>query len=117
MKADTLKPRKKVVTITVVGCSDLKVSYSGIREVKPFFFYQFYTFDDRYSKNGFGLNPKFDDKFSYEMQFDARAHSYCEKEFLEIIVFDDNAPIMGKELSGQAGPNDDMIGIARIPLK
>lgn len=117
MKSETLKPPKKVVTITVVGCEDLKLPYDGVRDVAPFFFYQFYTFDDRYSKNGFGLAPRFNDTFSYEVLFDARAHSFFEKEHLEIILFDDNAPITGKGLDGQAGQNDDMIGVASIPLR
>jgi hypothetical protein len=64
----------------VVCCKDLQISYAGIKEVAPFFFYQFYTFDDT---------------FSYEVIFDHRAQSYFEKEFLEIIIFDDNAPIAG----------------------
>lgn len=32
-------------------------------------------------------------------------------------MFDDNAPIAGKELTGKGEEVDDMIGIARIPLK
>ena len=100
-----------------MGCSNLNLSYAGVRDVAPFFFYQFYTFDDRYSKNSAGINPKFNDTFSYEVVFDSKAHSYFEKESLEIILFDDNAPISGKELNGKGEPVDDMIGIARVPLK
>lgn len=114
-KTGTLSAQKKIITIRVICCKDLQISYAGIKEVAPFFFYQFYTFDDRYSKNGHGLNPTFDDTFSYEVVFDHRAQSYFEKEFLEIIIFDDNAPIAGQAFVNQ--PNDDMIGKARIPLK
>lgn len=117
MHTDMLRPKKKVVTISVVGCSDLKLPYADVREVTPFFFYQFFTFDDRYSKNGVGINPKFNDTFSYEVTFDARSTAYFEKESLEIILFDDNAPITTKEANGSTGANDDIIGIARIPLK
>lgn len=63
------------------------------------------------------MNPKFNDTFSYEVVFDSKAYSYFEKEYLEIILFDDNAPIAGKEMNGQSEAVDDMIGIARVPLK
>jgi hypothetical protein len=63
------------------------------------------------------VNPKFNDTFVYEVVFDSKAHSYFEKESLEIILFDDNAPISGKQLNGQGEPVDDMIGIVRVPLK
>lgn len=34
-----LRPQKKIVTISVVGCENLKISYSSIQDVAPFFFY------------------------------------------------------------------------------
>ena len=55
--------------------------------------------------------------YNYEVLFDNKAISYFEKEFLEIYIFDDKPPITGKELDGKAGLNDDLIGVARIPLK
>lgn len=55
--------------------------------------------------------------FSYEIEFDAKTRAYFERESLEIILFDDNFPIAGKDMDGQAGPNDDIIGTAKIPLK
>lgn len=91
----SLKSTKKLITISVIGASGLKVAYSDISEIAPFFFYQFYTFDDRYSHNAAGINPRFNDQYSYEVTFDNKAMSYFEKEHLEIILFDDNAPISG----------------------
>ena len=108
---------KKHITIEVIGCDNLEVPYRHARQMAPFFFYQFFTFDDRYSKNGEGSNPKFHDVFSYEVEFDAKTRAYFERESLEIIIFDDNFPIEGKGTDGQADDNGDMIGIARIPLK
>jgi len=61
---------------------------------------------------------------TYEVLFDAKAQSYFEREHLEIMFFDDNAPIggiddggleHGEPRAGAAEPND-MIGIARVPL-
>lgn len=47
---------------------------------------------------------------------DARAVEFFEKESLEIILFDDNAPIAGMGSEGQA-QGDDMIGVCKVPLK
>ena len=51
------------------------------------------------------------------MVFDSKAHIYFEKESLEIILFDDNATISGKELNVKGEPVDDKIGIARVPSR
>ena len=53
--------KKKLVTITVVGAKGLKVRNWDASNVAPFFFYQFYTFDERYSSNAKGVNPNFND--------------------------------------------------------
>jgi hypothetical protein len=72
------------------------MKYSELSDVAPFFYYQFFTFDERYSPNSAGVNPRFDDSYSYEVTFDSRAIDYFETELLEIILFDDNAPIAGQ---------------------
>ena len=91
------------------------MKYAEISDVAPFFYYQFFTFDERYSTNGQGVNPRFDDTYSYEVTFDSRAVEYFESENLEIILFDDNAPIAGQGSAN--GQGDDMIGICKVPLK
>ena len=91
----TVRPVKKLITITVVGCQNLQIKYASLTDVAPFFFYQFYTFEDRFSHNSQGVNPTFNDSFSYEVLFDAKALDYFEKQKLEIILFDDAAPIAG----------------------
>lgn len=112
-----LRANKKLVTINILGAKQLKVPYSNVTDVAPFFYYQFFTFDERYSHNGAGTNPVFDDTFSYEVMFDAKAVTYFEKEYLDVILFDDNAPIgQGTDDKGTKA-SDDMIGTARIPLK
>jgi hypothetical protein len=72
------------------------MKYAELSDVAPFFYYQFFTFDERYSVNGSSVNPKFDDTYSYEVTFDSRAIEYFETENLEVILFDDNAPIAGQ---------------------
>ena len=56
--------------------------------------------------------------YSYEMMFDSRAIQFFERESLEIIIFDDNAPIAGVGLdqSSAVAENDDMIGMCKVPL-
>jgi len=59
----------------------------------------------------------FDDVQSFEVTFDGKLINYLQKESLEIIFFDDTAPITGIERGGQGqDENLDMIGIASIPL-
>jgi len=51
----SIKAQKKLVTIQIVGAKNLKVMYQEVApNISPFFFYQFYTFDDKYSANAVG---------------------------------------------------------------
>ena len=50
-KMGSIRPVKKLITITIVGCQNLKIQYASLSDVAPFFFYQFYTFEDRFSHN------------------------------------------------------------------
>jgi len=114
----SVRSLRKLITINVVGCQNLKVRYSELSNVAPFFYYQFYTFDEIYSPNGEGTSPHFDESKSYDVLLDSKAISYFERESLEIILFDDNAPIAGQGVDEPvAGQGDDMIGMARVPLK
>lgn len=113
----SIKPQKKLITISIIGAKELKTRYADVSNVSPFFFYQFYTFDDRYSANAIGLNPQFNDTYSYEVLIDAKANDYFERECLEIILFDDNAPIGGVDVDQKSqAENDDMIGMCKVPL-
>lgn len=116
---DTMsKGRKKLITVQVVGGRDLKSKYSGLTPLAPFFFYQFYNFDERYSHTAAGDAPVFEDTQNYEVMFDAKLINYMQKEPLEIILFDDNAPVTGVERGGKADGDqvDDMIGTVKVPL-
>jgi len=61
--------RKRHVTIHVVGCIDLRSSQSQA-EMAPFFYYQFYNFDERYSQTVRGASAIFDDMQPYEVTHD-----------------------------------------------
>lgn len=96
------KSRKKIITVQVVKCLELRVRYGDIAKIAPFFYYQFYSFDERYSSTSNGPHPTFDDVQSYEVTFDGKLINYLDKEALEIIFFDDNAPITGVERGGKS---------------
>ncbi len=49
------------MTIQVIGCQNLTAKHSDITKIAPFFYYQFYTFDEKYSKTSVGSEPAFDD--------------------------------------------------------
>jgi hypothetical protein len=77
-KLGTIKPQKKLVTISIVAAHGLRTAYSDTVNMSPFFFYQFYTFDDRYSANSVGASPNFNDTYSYEVLVDSKAIQYFE---------------------------------------
>ena len=106
--------RKKNIIIHIVGCKDLTVKYGDVVNIAPFFYYQFYDFDERYSTTAGGKNPSFEDTQPYEVTFDAKMIHYLQNQPLEIILFDDNAPITGVDRGAQASgeQSDDMIGVA-----
>ena len=110
--------RKKLITIQIVRCQDLVVKYGQVATVSPFFYYQFYDKDEKYSPTMVGRSPVFDDMQSYEVMLDAKLVNYLQRESLEEIFFDDNAPIAGLDRGAQASgeQSDDMIGTASIPL-
>jgi First C2 domain of RPGR-interacting protein 1 len=64
------------VTVQIVGCKDLSVKYGDVVQISPFFYYQFYNFDERYSATSAGKNPIFEDTMSYEVVFDAKMIHY-----------------------------------------
>ena len=93
--------------------------YGNTAQILPFFYYQFYTFEDRYSRNGAGLNPVFNDSQHYEVTFDNSAISYFQNNAMELTVFDDAAGIGGIEWNDDGlkkDGHDDIIGSCKIPL-
>ena len=83
----------------MVACKDLQVSYGG-SQIAPFFYYHFFTFDEYYSYTAAGSDPTFKDSQTYQMQFDDGSLRYLETQTLDIVFFDDNAPLTGIERGG-----------------
>ena len=104
---------KKFITIRVEEARDLESKAS--KSVIPFFYYQFYTFDEHYSPTIAGKNPIFQDEKGFEIEFDDKFKSYADTQRLEIFLFDDAAPMEGD--ADQQEPVDDMIGTAIVDLK
>ncbi len=102
---------KKFITVWVEECWDL-VS-KGSKSIVPFFYYQFYTFDEHYSATLAGANPIYQDEKGYEIDYDDKFKSYADTQRLEIFLFDDAAPMEG-ETDEKV---DDMIGTAIVDLK
>lgn len=87
----------------------------------PFFHYQFFTFPERLSHTSAGPDPVFQDSAPFTMDFDDGAMKYLESQKLDIVLFDDNAPMTGIERGGQSSGAmgdevDDLIGTCAIPL-
>lgn len=50
-------PKVANIKISVDKCEGLRVHYSNVAELSPFFTYQFYTFDEFISSDQSGSNP------------------------------------------------------------
>ena len=113
--------KRQLVTVQVVGCKGLKCSSGSAAQMAPFFHYQFFTFPERLSHTSAGPDPVFQDSAPYTMDFDDGAMKYLESQKLNIVLFDDNAPMTGIERGGQSSGAmgdevDDLIGTCAIPL-
>jgi hypothetical protein len=69
----SLRAPRRSITIQVLAAHKLNVAWAKAADIQPFFYYQFYTFDERYSHNSQGANPRFEDTMTYEVLFDAKA--------------------------------------------
>lgn len=105
----------KIIAINIIQCYDLKSKYAkDPRDIRPFFFYSFYKFDEYYSKSAKGANPQFDDIKTFSTEIDDKFKNYSEEKTFEISVFDDGVHMGGLNVDDET--IDDMIGVAHIPL-
>ena len=81
----------------MLSCKGLEVRYGTAAKIAPFFYYQFFTFEEKFSRTGAGPNPTFQDTEAYTMRFDDGTMKYLEEQYLEIMFIDDNAPAPGIE--------------------
>jgi hypothetical protein len=66
------KPRRKIINIQVVACNDLKAKFGEVTKMAPFFYYQFYTFDEVYSATRDGPHPEFNEVKEFVLTFDGK---------------------------------------------
>ena len=78
LKAENLnfKSNQKIVTIQVVKCKDLQTKSSDVTKIAPYFTYQFYTYDEKYSMTTRGPNPAYHDSQSYALTLDDQTINY-----------------------------------------
>jgi len=106
LKPADVQPVRKLV-ITVFKCSGLIGSGTGA-QLAPFIYYQFYSDKEVFTAVKAGPDPVIDEVHIHEVKMDAAARNFLDQEALEIVVFDDKAPI-------RAG-GQDIIGMVHIPL-
>ena len=95
------------------------------RRVAPYIYYEFYKNGGRYSKNGEGINPIFEDNASYNEIITQEFLDYLTKNALNVYIFDSMNQIeidMDKPNEASLVYNNqqisrDLIGICKIPLQ
>lgn len=99
--------KTRELIIRLFKCVSLKGQvYPG--NLRPFVFFQFFTEPETFSTLGVGPDPIYDQTFKFTLTTTPELKRYLDTETLEILVFDDNAPIRE---GGQ-----DIIGTAKVPL-
>ena len=76
----------------------------------PFVYFQFYTFDEILTLTSVGSEAVFDETHQFQINTDNKFSKFLENGHLELIVFDDNAPMQERQLL-------DVIGTCRVQLK
>ena len=105
----------KIIAISVIRCFDLKSKHTkDPAKIEPFFFYNFYKFDEYYSRTSKGPNPEFNDIKTFSTELDSKFKNYTEEKTFEISVLDDSVNLAAKMSDDDT--IDDMIGVAHIPL-
>ena len=104
----------KVISINVIRCTDLKSIHNrNPKRIKPFFFYNFYKFDDFTSRTYEGTDPEMNEMKTFTTEIDDKFRNYTEEKTFEITVFDDGINPPAVEDDNRI---DDMIGVVHIPL-
>jgi hypothetical protein len=117
----------KVMAVTVLLTKAIGLKTSGPpRKLMPYIYYQFYKFDEHFTKTVFGADPLFQDVKKYEIVYDNAFHEYIMYQNLEILVMDDSRQLEVEMKNSQRNnavnlidspEYEDLIGIAKIPLK
>jgi hypothetical protein len=116
-KREIAKAKSKCLSLEIIECKDLFCRGTDPTMLKPFCYYQFYTFDEHYTIVSSGSNPRFDDIQNYKVAFKSEFIEYLDKNELEVTVLDDAAPLSDNEEKKVKDEDRDVIGVARIPLR
>ena len=114
MKEST-KTRTKCISFEIIECRDLSKKGVKPKRLRPFCYYQFYTFEGHNTVASKGPNPRFDDIQNYEVGFKQSLIEHLDHNPLEITVLDNSQPIGDDE--EENSQEDDIIGVAKVPLK
>jgi hypothetical protein len=59
--SQNLANNQKIITISVLKCSNLQTVSSDVTKIAPYFTYQFFTYAEKYSLTTRGCNPIYQD--------------------------------------------------------
>ena len=117
----------KVMAVTILLTKAIGLKTAGPpRKLMPYIYYQFYKFDEHFTKTVFGADPLFQDVKKYEIVYDNAFHEYVMYQNLEILVMDDSRQLEVEMKNSQRNnavnlidspEYEDLIGIAKVPLK
>lgn len=120
------KGKVMAVTILITKAINIKVSGSP-RKIMPYIYYQFYKFDEHFTKTTFGNDPLFQDVEKFDVVYDSNFHDYVNKESIQFIILDDSRALEVQMQQDENKTNsvnlvengeyDDLIGIATVPIK
>ena len=118
-KKATDAPRVLNVKIAVEKAEGLRVHYSNVAEIAPFFYYQFYTFDDFISSEQTGKDPAYRDVTTYKISLNNETVQYLKSQQLVVFLVDANGPQTGITRGGHGGQSgdEDLIGKVAVPLR
>ena len=80
--------------------------------MQPFFYFQFFTFDDYTSPIMSGSSPHFDVRKQFEIESSEQFIEYMRSQVLKIDLIDESVDIMRGGVEAR-----DYIGSVRVPLK
>lgn len=116
---ESTKARTKCISFEIIECTDLVKKGVKPKKLKPFCYYQFYTFDGHNTVSSRGQNPRFDDIQNYEISFKPHLIDYLDQNYLEVTVFDNSGSVPQNKEEEKVDPDEegDIIGVAKVPLK
>lgn len=118
----------KIMSVTILISKGVNLKLSGApRKMMPYVYYQFFKFDEHFTKTAYGPDALFQDVQKYDVVYDTSFHDYIEKDFIEFMVLDDSRALeveMKRDENKTNSVNlvdnpelDDLVGVCRVPLR